>query len=36
MAINRVFKTFRTFFIGKSSLVHLFWGSFDLAVTRFS
>ena len=36
MAIDRVFKTFRTSFLGKSSLVHLFWGSFDLAVTRFS
>lgn len=36
MAIDRVFKEFRTSFIGKSSPVHLFWGSFDLAVTRFS
>lgn len=36
MAIDRVFKAFRTSFIGKSSPVHLFWGSFDLAVTRFS
>ncbi|MBW9091892.1 N-acetyltransferase [Rhizobium wenxiniae] len=36
MAIDRVFKTFRTSFLGKSSPVHLFWGSFDLAVTRFS
>ena len=27
---------FRTGFIGKSSPVHFFWGSFDLAVTRFS
>ena len=27
---------FRTGFVGKSSPVHLFWGSFDLAVTRFS
>lgn len=34
--IDRVFKTFRTGFLGKSSPVHLFWGSFDLAVTRFS
>ena len=33
---DRVFKLFRTSFIGKSSPVHLFWGSFDLAVTRFS
>lgn len=36
MAIDRVFKAFRTSFLGKSSPVHLFWGSFDLAVTRFS
>ncbi|WP_180900206.1 DUF5996 family protein [Martelella soudanensis] len=36
MNIDRVFKTFRTSFLGKSSPVHLFWGSFDLAVTRFS
>jgi len=34
--IDRVFKHFRTGFLGKSSPVHLFWGSFDLAVTRFS
>src|SRR5215210_4438806 len=27
---------FRTSFIGKCSPVHFFWGSFDLAVTRFS
>ena len=27
---------FRTSFLGKCSLVHFFWGSFDLAVTRFS
>ena len=33
---DRVFKTFRTGFIGKSSPVHFFWGSFDRAVTRFS
>jgi hypothetical protein len=33
---DRVFKQFRTGFIGKSSPVHFFWGSFDLAVTRFS
>lgn len=31
-----VFRTFRTSFLGKVSPVHLFWGSFDLAVTRFS
>ncbi|WP_339922709.1 DUF5996 family protein [uncultured Cyclobacterium sp.] len=33
---NGVFNTFRSGFIGKSSPVHLFWGAFDLAVTRFS
>lgn len=33
---DRVFKQFRAGFIGKSSPVHFFWGSFDLAVTRFS
>jgi len=33
---DRVFKLFRTGFLGKASLVHFFWGSFDLAVTRFS
>jgi len=33
---DRVFKQFRSRFIGKSSPVHFFWGSFDLAVTRFS
>jgi Family of unknown function (DUF5996) len=32
----RVFGHFRTSFIGKCSPVHFFWGSFDLAVTRFS
>ena len=32
----RVFSVFRSEFIGKSSPVHFFWGSFDLAVTRFS
>lgn len=34
--IDGVFKRFRTAFLGKVSPVHLFWGSFDLAVTRFS
>jgi hypothetical protein len=34
--IDQVFKLFRTGFLGKASPVHLFWGSFDLAVTRFS
>jgi hypothetical protein len=33
---DRVFKEFRARFIGKVSPVHFFWGSFDLAVTRFS
>lgn len=36
MTVNRVFQQFRTGFRGKVSPVHLFWGSFDLAVTRFS
>jgi len=31
-----IFKEFRARFIGKDSPVHFFWGSFDLAVTRFS
>jgi hypothetical protein len=34
--IDRVFNMFRARFGGKSSPVHFFWGSFDLAVTRFS
>ena len=33
---DRVFKQFRTGFLGKASPVHFFGGSFDLAVTRFS
>src|SRR6185369_10960290 len=33
---DRIFKEFRARFIGKVSPVHFFWGSFDLAVTRFS
>ncbi len=33
---DRIFKLFRSGFIGKASPVHFFWGSFDLAVTRFS
>lgn len=36
MSVDRVFKKFRTSFLGKCSPVHLFWGSFDMAVTRFS
>lgn len=35
-AMVPVFQQFRAEFLGKSSPVHLFWGSFDLAVTRFS
>lgn len=34
--VARVFEQFRTGYLGKVSPVHLFWGSFDLAVTRFS
>jgi hypothetical protein len=34
--VDRVFKEFRARFLGKCSPVHFFWGSFDLAVTRFS
>jgi hypothetical protein len=34
--VHRVFSLFRTGFLGKASPVHFFWGSFDLAVTRFS
>ncbi len=33
---DRVFNLFRARFLGKASPVHFFWGSFDLAVTRFS
>jgi len=33
---DRVFKEFRSDFCGKCSPIHFFWGSFDLAVTRFS
>lgn len=33
---ERVFEDFRTRYVGKSSPVHYFWGSADLAVTRFS
>ena len=36
LAIKPVFESFRCDFIGKCSPVHFFWGSFDLAVTRFS
>ncbi|MEO8111978.1 MAG: DUF5996 family protein, partial [Ginsengibacter sp.] len=34
--VHNVFTKFRARFIGKCSPVHLFWGAFDLAVTRFS
>jgi hypothetical protein len=33
---DRVFTDFRSRFLGKCSPIHFFWGSFDLAVTRFS
>jgi hypothetical protein len=33
---HEVFAYFRSSFLGKTSPVHFFWGSFDLAVTRFS
>lgn len=36
LRVDRAFHLFRTSFLGKVSPVHLFWGSFDLAVTRFS
>src|SRR5690625_261714 len=36
VSIDRVLNRFRTSFTGKVSPVHLFWGSFDFAVTRFS
>ena len=36
VASTRVFSHFRSGFLGKVSPVHFFWGSFDLAVTRFS
>src|SRR5579863_6950025 len=36
VSTDTVLKEFRSRFIGKSSPVHFFWGSFDLAVTRFS
>src|SRR6202008_4527911 len=36
LSVDAVFTKFRSRFIGKSSPVHFFWGSFDLAVTRFS
>ena len=36
LSVDAVFQRFRSGFIGKTSPVHFFWGSFDLAVTRFS
>jgi hypothetical protein len=36
LTVDAVLNQFRAGFIGKSSPVHFFWGSFDLAVTRFS
>jgi hypothetical protein len=36
VSADAVFREFRARFIGKCSPVHFFWGSFDLAVTRFS
>lgn len=36
LCVEPVFQRFRTGWLGKVSPVHLFWGSFDLAVTRFS
>jgi hypothetical protein len=36
LSVDAVLQEFRSRFIGKSSPVHFFWGSFDLAVTRFS
>ena len=36
LGADQVLRRFRSGFIGKASPVHFFWGSFDLAVTRFS
>lgn len=36
LSVDGVFHVFRSRFVGKSSPVHFFWGSFDMAVTRFS
>ncbi len=36
LSVQAVFQEFRSGFVGKCSPVHFFWGSFDLAVTRFS
>jgi hypothetical protein len=36
VSCENIFEEFRAMFVGKCSPVHFFWGSFDLAVTRFS
>ncbi len=36
LSVDAVLNQFRSGFVGKCSPVHLFWGSFDLAVSRFS
>ena len=36
ISADRIFRLFRSAFLGKVSPVHFFWGSFDMAVTRFS
>jgi len=36
VTVNSIFLEFRSRFLGKCSPVHFFWGSFDLAVSRFS
>jgi hypothetical protein len=36
LSVQTVFQEFRSGFVGKCSPVHFFWGSFDLALTRFS
>jgi len=36
LQVHRIFEVFRSRFVGKASPVHFFWGSFDLATTRFS
>ena len=36
LSVDAVFQQFRSGFVGKCSPVHFFWGSFDLAVSRFS
>ncbi len=36
ISVNHIFEEFRGRFTGKSTPVHLFWHSFDLALTRFS